>query len=348
MPLSKINNNSYQFTEYITLKEINEITENLNINHLQTPDCQDLNSWQLLNENLFIKRPDIKLRIWGYHNIECDLSFLTKMNYLRKFSADCLLTAKNIESITSLKKLNSLSIGIFDMESFEFLNNIDNENLEFFSISATKSKKPSLKFLKHLVNIKTLYIEGQNKEIESLANLTKLEDLTLRSISISNLEFIRVLNNLWSLDIKLGGTSNLNALKDLENIKYLELWQINKLQNIDVISSLTGLQNLFLQSLPNIKVFPSITNSKKLKRIYIENLKGLSDFTAIEYAPALEEFSLTLGNYQQPEDLIPVLRNKNLKSASGYFGSDKKNIHFKDLLIEYKINEYKYSDFKYC
>jgi hypothetical protein len=35
-------------------------------------------------------------------------------------------------------------------------------------------------------------------------------------------------------------------------IKYLELWQVRKLKNIGVISTLIGLQFLFLQSLPQI------------------------------------------------------------------------------------------------
>jgi len=40
----------------------------------------------------------------------------------------------------------------------------------------------------------------------------------------------------------------LSAIADKESIKYLELWQIRGLGDIGVVSSLSGLQFLFVQS----------------------------------------------------------------------------------------------------
>jgi hypothetical protein len=51
----------------------------------------------------------------------------------------------------------------------------------------------------------------------------------------------------------------------------------------------------------------------------------------LEWAPALEDFILMDGTKQEPEQLLPVLRNPKLRGASAYFGSDKKNGRFEEL-----------------
>ena len=94
-----------------------------------------------------------------------------------------------------------------------------------------------------------LYLEGQQQGIEVLSELKNLEDLTLRSITTEGLDYISMLPQLWSLDIKLGGIKDLSAIANKGSIKYLELWQIRGLSDIGVVSSLGGLQSLFLQSL---------------------------------------------------------------------------------------------------
>jgi hypothetical protein len=92
-------------------------------------------------------------------------------------------------------------------------------------------------------------------------------------------------------------------------------------------------------SLPTIlaayRVFPSLTNAKVLRRVVIENLKSLSDFSVFETAPALEEFGLVQGNKQTPEQLIPVLRNPSVRRVCGFFGSDRKNKMFSRLREEH-------------
>lgn len=64
----------------------------------------------------------------------------------------------------------------------------------------------------------------------------------------------------------------------------------------------------------------------------------MKDFSALEYAPNLTEFSLVQGEKQEPEYLEPVLKNPNVKSVSGYFGSDKKNRWFEAMKKEYGIS----------
>ena len=126
-----------------------------------------------------------------------------------------------------------------------------------------------------------------------------------------------------------------------ESIKYLELWQVRDLRDINVVGTLPGLQNLFLQSLPHVGSFPQLRESAALRRVVIENLKGLSDFTALAGAPALEEFLLLQGNRQTPRQLVPVLSNPNVRRVGAYFGSNRKNSEFSDLREEHGKAELK-------
>ncbi|MEI5908571.1 hypothetical protein WAK64_16105 [Bacillus spongiae] len=124
----------------------------------------------------------------------------------------------------------------------------------------------------------------------------------------------------------------------MNNIKYLELWQIRGLSDISFISTLVGLENLFLQSLPNIEVLPNFTNLKKLRKIALENMKGLKDISSLEYAPSLIEFSHWSAMNMQVKDYIPLLKNPSLKRAAVGFGSNKRNNQFEEIAKEYHID----------
>jgi hypothetical protein len=100
------------------------------------------------------------------------------------------------------------------------------------------------------------------------------------------------------------------------------------------------LQDLFLQSLPHIHAFPDLRAAKSLRRVVVQNLKGLLDFTALEWAPALEEFALIDGQKQEPEQLLPVLRNPAVKRVAAGFGSDRKNNRFAELRRQHGKQEF--------
>ncbi|WP_419698166.1 hypothetical protein [Mucilaginibacter sp. NFX135] len=299
-----------------------------------------------LEEFVFSKRPDIALRVYAHYTGECDLSFLKRLPSLRKFLADCLGNAKGIEAVTELKNLETLGVGIFELNNFDFLNEI-NPNLKQLYLHQTRSKKPSIDAIARFVQLEELYLEAQSKGIESISSLSRLQKITLRSISTANINYLSSLEQLWSVDVKLGGIKDFDALKLLPNLKYLELWQVRELSDISFISDLTSLQNLFMQSLPNVKEFPNLDKAHKLRRIYLENLKGLKKLNALKTAPSLTEFIYVMAQNQEPENLLPVLENKEVKSVFCMFGSEKKNNRFKELADNFSKSQYKYQKFLY-
>ncbi len=170
--------------------------------------------------------------------------------------------------------------------------------------------------------------------------------MMLRSITTTDLNYLKPLKNLWSLDIKLGGIKNLWAIEGMKGIKYLELWKILGLTDIGVISSLSGLQYLFLQSLRRVVELPDFRRLPQLRRLHLEDMKGLCDLSALAGVPALEEF-VHVQARQGPKEHQPLLQNITLKSALVGFGSASKNQHFADLLRAHGIEQYQWKPFAF-
>jgi len=336
----------YQISKGIKKRELKRLASDKKVQSIQFASPLSPKEIELLEKIVFSERPDISLRVYGHYGENCDLSFIKGIPSLRKFSADCLMEATGIENVSYLNNLEELGVGIYNLDNFNFLDQI-NPSLKELYLYRTKSKKPKISSISRFTDLEYLYLEGQQKGIEEVSKLKKLRKIILRSISTKNLDFLKDLNELWSVDIKLGGIQNFDALKTLPKLKYLELWQIRNLSDLSFISSIKRLQNLFIQSFKQVTELPDFKNNTELRRIYLENLKGLTNLDSLKSAPNLKELIYVLAENQEPENLIPALENKSLESIFCRFGSDKKNNRFDNLAKEYNKAEYKYSEFKY-
>lgn len=337
---------SYQATKGLSIKELEDLANNPTASSIQFEKPLHKSDFENLERIVFKKRPDIFLRAYGYYGIDCDLSFLKHLPSLRNFSADCLYEATGIEFICGLEKLESLSIGITTLDSFDFLTQI-NANIRELSLHLTNSKRIRIDAIHRFKELSYLYVEGHQTGIETISELKNIHRIVLRSISTNDLSYLRGLNKLWSIDIKIGGIKNFEALTSISNLKYLELWQVRNLSDISFISQLTTLQYLFLQSLRQVDKLPNFEKSINLRRVYLENLKGLKDLSSLQNAPALNEFIYTMAGNHEPEDLLPVLLNPKVKRVLGRFGSDKKNNRFIELAnkhgkLECELNKFEY------
>jgi hypothetical protein len=332
MPAKRLDRHRAEFSSHLTEKDVEQLVSDPDIRTLQCSSPVGLDTWDLLDRNLFTRRPEIELRVYGFYSVACDLSFVRRVTNVRRFSADCLMHATGVEHIAALENLEELSIGIYSLDSFNFLNKLPS-GIKSLSLAATKSKKPQLQILSRFQSLTHLYLEGQQQGIAVLSELKTLQDLTLRSITTEGLDYISMLPKLWSLDIKLGGIKNLSAITNKKSIKYLELWQIRGLSDVGIVSSLGGLQSLFLQSLKNVRAIPDLSKLHNLRRLHLENLKGLTDVSAIRYAPALEEFLHISAQNIQPEMYKDLMSMPTLKYVHVGYGSRKKNEEFNALVL---------------
>lgn len=347
MPVSTaLDKSRAQVSDPVSRSDLRRLKKDPAIRVVQTSEPLSPKAWRLIDDVVLAERPDIQLRVYGFYSGGCDLSVVGGLRHVRHFAADCLQSAENVEAITRLKDLRSLSVGIFDLASFSFLEELP-PTLETLHLGATRSKKPDLEVIARFQKLRELYIEGQHKNIEVISALVELEDLTLRSITTKDLSYVAPLSNLRSFDLKLGGITDVSALSNLKSLRYLEAWQVRGLSNLAVITSLSCLQNLFLQSLPKVRQLPPLDRCSSLRRVVLQNMKGLRDLSPLKNAPALEEFLLIQGENFQPEDLGPVLANPALVRAGAGFGSDKRNSEFDLLLTASGKAPFESSEFQY-
>lgn len=291
-----------------------------------------LSLFESLNEELFARRPDVELRAYGFYKGVCDLSFCSRMSNVKRFRADCLQHAIAVEHIAKMPKLESLGLGIFDLTSFAVLEEV-NPNISELFLLETRSKKPDLSIIDRFHSLQRLCLVGQQKNIEVLSSLQTLEELTLGSITVQTLRMVRELPLLASLRLTLGGTTNLTDLHGMHTLKYLEIWRILGLEDINVISTLSGLQSLHLQELTRITELPRCNELVNLRRIALDNLKSLTDISALLEASSLSELS-HISSKLSPDDYLPLLKSGKLRYAHVGFGCAKKNDYFKLLCKE--------------
>lgn len=263
---------------------------------LTDDDFRQLGEW-------FRDYPAMSLRAYGsYDHSITDLEFLRHFPTLRRFAADALW-----DSLTSLDGLRHLPA-----------------ELEELVIGETKGRL-DLAGLARFGELDTLFLEGQTRNLEVISGLTRLRDLTLRSITMPDLSLLLPLRGLRSLDLKLGGTRDLNLLPRVGELRYLELWLIRGLTDVSAIGGVASLRALFLQALRQVETLPDLGRATSLRRVRLETMKGLRDLSPLRTAPALRDLELIDMRHLQPEDLAVLKGMPTLEAVTPGLGSHRKN-----------------------
>lgn len=348
MPLYKTySDDCVEFEDPVTRRDIKALLDARQIKYLQTDEPAREPTWRRLNNELFSVRPEIQLRVFGFYGKRCNLNFLTHMFNVIHFSVDCIHeNVDGIEHLVEMPNLKSLGLGVYGLESFDILHDVT-DKLQSISLHLTRSRKPNLAPLHRFKDLRELYLEGQQKHIEVIADLKKLEKVTLKSISTPGLEYLASLKKLWSLDVKLGGIRDFSAIANMKTIKYLELWLVRGLADLSFISTMTGLQYLFLQALRNVTRLPSLTRLRKLRRADLRDLKGLKDIRGLTAAPALEELRYSDASYIEPEDFLPLLRKRRFRRARIACRNNKRQARCDQMLRDHGIHEPPKDDFRF-
>jgi internalin A len=252
--------------------------------------------------------PNVTLRAYG--SKFTDLDFLRFFPEVRQFQADYMYQLESMEGLRHLPAdLDSLVLG-----------------------ETKTARQFSLTFLREFRNLRKLYLEKHTKDIDVVGELSNLEELTLRSITLPDLSILLPLANLLSLDLKLGGTRKLSQLPNIGRLRYLELWQIRGLEDIAAVGEVTTLQYLFLQSLRRVERLPDLGRLTKLRRVVLDNMKGLSDLSPLATAPALEQLHVIDMRHINLEQLKCLIGHPTLHEATFGLGNLKRNAEAQELV----------------
>src|SRR5215207_2672299 len=86
-----------EFDDSVTENDLQQLSELAAVKTLQCSAPVKDSAWSRLNDSFFSRRPDVELRVYGHYSTECDLAFARRMMNVKRFAADCLMRAKNVE-----------------------------------------------------------------------------------------------------------------------------------------------------------------------------------------------------------------------------------------------------------
>lgn len=158
------------------------------------------------------------------------------------FSMTKVDTLKGLNQLTNLEKLYFKGIGIVDISPVQHLTKLlelDCSENEIEDISAVKN----LTFLEELdfsLNIRI-------KDISAVSELVTLNKLAMRKIDIRNLDHLRKLENLVYLDLFNTNITSLEPIRHLKKIMHLDLSH-NKITSLEPIKNYQYIALLYLAS----------------------------------------------------------------------------------------------------
>lgn len=252
------------------------------------------------------RHPAASLRIYGYATYE-NLDFLEYLADVPHLQID-IYALKDISGLQALSP-SLLSLGL-----------------------GAKKQRHSLRPLTRFRSLRRLSLEGHTKHFEVVSDLTTLESLALRSITLTSLQPLLPLRNLETFELRLGGTNDLTLLPDVGRLRYFEAWLVRGLADLSPIARIPTLSFLFLQALKQVRVLPSLAPLTSLRRVYLDTMKGLHDLRSVAAAPRLESLVAIAMNHLQPEAFQPFVGHPTLAEARIGLGSDRKNKEVRNLL----------------
>jgi protein phosphatase 1 regulatory subunit 7 len=255
-----------------------------------------------LNELCLEYDENFSVRFYGHYRGSFDCKTLTKLPNIKALWLDCLLKADNLDILTELKNLKSLSLGVFELKETEIFQANNFQNLKELIIGETRTKALNLKYLENFKNLNYLIICGHTKNIDVVGKLKDLEYLGLNSISKVPLDFVNKLKNLKSLHFVLGGRENLDEIEENE-IETLEIIRVRAFSS-----------------------FKNISKFKKLKNLLIEDQIQLAEFHFDKEIPTLKDFKLI--NCKTFKSLTGLERLSNLNQLRIY----KTDINFEEFI----------------
>jgi Leucine-rich repeat (LRR) protein len=250
---------------------------------------------------LLAPHPTVELRVYDSMDQSIrNLDFLQHFPAVRYFAADSLST--RLESIDGLGYL---------------------QNLRGLTLDKPTNTL-SLAALRHLPHLNDLYLNGPVRDLEVLAELTHLQVLTLRSLTLPDLAILATLTRLWRLTLEYGGTNDLDGLSEIQGLQQLELSRVRALSNLSPISDAINLQFLSLTDQQQVTQLPYLSKLTQLETIHLGNLRGLTDLRPLLTAPALRYLAVE-GRHLEPDHIKPLSQHRTLTHAGIDLSSIKKS-----------------------
>jgi protein phosphatase 1 regulatory subunit 7 len=292
----------------------------------------------LLNQLASSHGRNFEIRFYGHYFESFDASVLKHIPEARCLSIDCLTTAKNLENLAGLQKLEELSIGIFELDYPDILSYCTSANLKVLSIGPTRKSNIDLARVGDWQGLQALYVNGHSRNVSAVCKVLSLRSIGLESFGKSEpLEFLARVPNLKSLKLILGGRTSIDEL-DLPRLRELQIIRVKGLQTLGSLGRFKNLETFFIEDqlrLEEIKV----GSNAKLFDIRILNCKGLRSVEGFRNLKAVSSLLVSRTAIDSDHFLAEGLPS-SLKSISFFTGKRKRDDEIQTFLNAKGYQEY--------
>lgn len=184
------------------------------------------------------------------------------------------------------------------------------KNQTRLNLDVSRSVIKDLSFLGAYSNLTHIFIVGAKRGLQYLADLPNLEKIGLSQCKVDSLDCLARLDNLVELDLLLGSISDYESIKHISGLKSFTAMKSRSLRDISFLSRLEELQSFKLDQCSRVANIPDLSGNKKLQRVHLEGLKGLSSIDSVASAPNLETL-IVIDCKLEPQDFQIFVAHPN-------------------------------------
>jgi hypothetical protein len=261
-------------------------------------------------------------RIFIKSPVPAETDWTVLSSYMRRYPqlglyVDCEL--RNLDFLQHFPWLRSFSFLALGIESVDGLLHLA-ENLHTLALSPTK-RPLSLEILRRLPHLRKLVVEGHWQGLNVLGGLPSLRSLTLDSVKVESLDFLRGATDLATLSLSSGAVADISALASLPHLQDLTIFR-TKLDDLAPLSNCSQLAFMELNSVPAVTL-PELSKLDQLKVVWLVKLRGVDDLTPVAAAPNLKYLQIE-SKTLDPHALAVLREHPTLEYLDALLGSQKR------------------------
>jgi hypothetical protein len=230
----------------------------------------------------------LEVRFYGHYTEAFDARVLEYLPDVQWLSVDTLTHIRNERRIGDLTKLRKLSFGVFRYDDPTVLDAFPLEQLTELRVGDTHRQNLDLGPLARATQLLDLSISGHTRNIESIAQLPRLESLNLWSTpKRQDLAFLSAAPALTSLRLPLGGRHAIDEFTH-PGLAALRIDRVQGLETLGPLARFPCLRSLHVEDQLRLSVL-DLTGAS-LERLVVMNCKTLSSLPGLDAQTRLREF----------------------------------------------------------
>lgn len=242
-----------------------ETLANSNLSHIQTAKAPSSNDLEILNE-IFKINPNIAFRDYSLSSNGVDISYLSKLTYLKSLYLDIRSEIENIDAIVKLN-LDYLSLHCFHQKDYSFLRNVSSSIKGLTIALEDKTYNMDINDILHMTELESLAIRNVKKGLDKLNEFKNLKELYLRSVGIKDYSFLKGMR-VQKIYLSFQNVAYFNTFGLNETIQEVSLWMNRNLTDLSFLLQFPNLKKVIISAQKKVEIIPDLTGLTKLEEIY--------------------------------------------------------------------------------